>query len=32
VPLQVEYGLTSCGLDLSPVLLSMKEWGRKYNV
>ena len=32
VPLQVEYCLTSCGQDLSPVLLAMGEWGKKYNV
>jgi DNA-binding HxlR family transcriptional regulator len=32
VPPQVEYSLTSCGMDLSPVLLAMKDWGKKYNV
>jgi DNA-binding HxlR family transcriptional regulator len=32
VPPQVEYSLTHCGHDLSPVLLAMKEWGKKYNV
>ncbi|MFL5747748.1 MAG: winged helix-turn-helix transcriptional regulator [Niastella sp.] len=32
VPPQVEYSLTRCGLDLSPVLLAMKEWGKNYNI
>ena len=32
VPPHVEYRLTDSGQDLSPVLLSMKEWSGKYNV
>jgi DNA-binding HxlR family transcriptional regulator len=32
VPPHVEYSLTRCGKDLSPILLSMKEWAKKYNV
>lgn len=32
VPPQVEYCLTNSGLELSPVLQAMKEWGKKYNV
>ena len=28
----VEYSLTKCGKDLSPILLSMTNWAKKYNV
>jgi len=32
VPPHVEYSLSECGMDLSPVLVSMKDWAFKYNV
>lgn len=32
VPPHVEYSLTDCGKDLSPVLEAMKVWSFKYNV
>ena len=32
VPPHVEYSLTECGKELSPVLLSMKKWALKFNV
>ncbi len=28
----VEYSLTKCGKDLGPILVSMKNWAKKYNV
>ncbi len=31
IPPHVEYSLTACGLDLHPVLQSMKAWATKYN-
>lgn len=31
VPPRIEYGLTSKGQDLIPVLRSMAEWGNKYH-
>lgn len=30
VPPKVEYTLTDFGLSLKPILLSLREWGRKY--
>ncbi|AYL99520.1 winged helix-turn-helix transcriptional regulator [Mucilaginibacter celer] len=30
IPPKVEYTLTEFGLTLSPIILSMAEWGRKY--
>lgn len=30
--LQVEYSLTQCGKDLSPILHSMTDWAIKYNI
>ena len=32
VPPHVEYSLTPCGLELSPMLVAMKDWAAKYNV
>jgi DNA-binding HxlR family transcriptional regulator len=32
IPPHVEYSLTDCGLELSPVLIAMKEWAFRYNV
>ena len=32
VPPHVEYSLTQVGLDLSPILVAMKDWATKYNV
>jgi len=32
VPPHVEYSLTSCGKDLAPILMSMTNWAKKYNV
>jgi DNA-binding HxlR family transcriptional regulator len=32
VPPHVEYSLTAVGLDLSPILVAMKDWAAKYNV
>ena len=32
VPPHVEYNLTESGRELSPILVSMKNWGLKFNV
>lgn len=32
VPPHVEYSLTGAGKDLSPILMSMIKWAKKYNV
>jgi DNA-binding HxlR family transcriptional regulator len=32
VPPHVEYSLTRSGKDLSPILISMTKWAKKYNV
>ena len=32
VPPHVEYSLTKCGEELSPVLLAMKQWAMKFNI
>ena len=32
VPPHVEYTLTACGQELSPMLIAMKDWAAKYNV
>lgn len=31
VPPRVEYSLTQLGKTLEPVLLSLRDWGEKYN-